>query len=138
MRSEQYHLKLIIMIPDSSAHCSRDTRAQREFDRRLTERKTPFDEVRLALREKEYYYVVLVLVESNTFRFFLGHQHSELLGSLKELWNGRAPNRDSHVIAEPVFEQRSIPTLLYVYIRSTFKCEFWTGLLKTKSYILAN
>ena len=71
--SEQYHLKLIIMIPDSSAHCSRNTRAQREFDRRLTERKTPFDEVRLALREKEYYYVVvLVLVESNTFRFFPG------------------------------------------------------------------
>ena len=118
--SEQYHLKLIIMIPDSSAHCSRNTRAQREFDRRLTERKTPFDEVvRLAPREKEYTTLYVLcskyyIVESNTFRFFPGHQHSELLGSLKELWNGRAPNRDSHVIAEPVFEQRSIPTLLYI------------------------
>ena len=121
--SEQYHLKLIIMIPDSSAHCSRDTRAQREFDRRLTERKTPFDEVRLALREKEYYILCSSTGTSRKQHFSVlsrsttGHQvqhSSELLGSLKELWNGRAPNRDSHVIAEPVFEQRSIPTLLYI------------------------
>ena len=86
------------MIPDSSAHCSRDTRAQREFDRRLTERKTPFDEVvRLAPREKEY--TTLYVLCSKYYLHTSRKQHFSVLS--------RPPTQRAFGISQGALEWKS-------------------------------